>query len=318
MFKSLTKIFQKKAVAVIPVTPDLVCKRRALCTNLEHLYETQIALLSKTSVKASTIPLVKHYLELLPQYQTQLEQLKSNDYTKDDFPEETFLEVINKQLEMKVSELESINLKITPSDLKNLDENYSAKLDQFFYHFHTNRISASYALKEYVYPEPLLQEYNSRAVVERAIKTTSQMLSLNDYPVPKFELVGSEVAESPKIYCVSPHIVHIMFELFKNATIPSLTHSTPICIEVYADREDPNMITYEIKDHAGGMPASMVKKIWQFHYTTSKANDRDPIHGFGMGLPLCKVFAEFNDGSLELLNKEGDGVTVYLKIPRGI
>lgn len=327
MFKLVSSMFKTAPAPVIPVTRDLILKRSGLCSKLQHIYKAQIGLLSEALPRETIerVPLLKHYTSFEQQYVDQLTELENDELDKAEFSEEKFLALVNKQLDSKVLELETINQCITPNDLKLLDENYSKQIDSFFSHFHTNRIAASFELKEYIYPEPLLQIQNAKSVLDQAVKTTSKMLTLNDYPVPKFKLVQSSSSSSSSpppdeltVYCIAPHVVHIMFELFKNATLPSITHGKPILISIACEDSDPNTIVFKIKDNGGGMPASMLKKIWQFHYTTTQDNERDPIHGFGMGLPLCKVFAEFNDGSLTLVNKEGDGVTVYLKLPRGV
>ena len=325
MFKLVSSLFKTAPVPVVPVTRELLQRRSSLCSKLQHIYKAQIGVLSNALPRETVdrVPLLKYYTSFEQQYLDQLSELENDELEKTDFAEEKFLALINKQLDSKVLELESINQRITPSDLKLLDENYSKQIDAFFSHFHTNRIAASFELKEYIYPEPLLQVHDAKDVVDQAVKTTSQMLTLNDYPVPKFKQVPAASASPTSdgdlcVYCIAPHVVHIMFELFKNATLPSITHGKPILISIYGDESDPSTIVFKIKDNGGGMPPSMVRKIWQFHYTTTQDNDRDPIHGFGMGLPLCKVFAEFNDGSLTLVNEEGDGVTVYLKLPRGV
>lgn len=318
MFKFVSSIFKTAPAPIIPVTRELLNKRSKLCTTLDHIYKAQVGLITTGLPEGieNNVPLLKYYTAYLDSYNNELNQLSNKELCTLDFSEENFISIINKQLDGKLSELETINNQITPADLRLLDKHYSSKIDLFFSTFHTNRISASFELKEYLYPKPLLQIHNAKSVVDQAITTTFKMLTLNDYPVPKFEIVDSD--ENLKIYCVAPHVVHIMFELFKNATLPSIAKGKPILISINVDESDPNTIVLKIKDNGGGMKDSMVKKIWQFHYTTTKDSDRDPIHGFGMGLPLCKVFAEFNDGSLTLKNTQGEGVAVYLKLPKGI
>ncbi|TID31188.1 hypothetical protein CANINC_000235 [Pichia inconspicua] len=316
MFQRLSGFFKKAPVPIIKVTPELLLKRETLCNDLQQIYETQLNLFANAlppdTVK--NVPLIEHYTSLADEYKRHLSEIKNGNYISKEFTEELFVDLINKQLDYTVSELEIINSKIQHSDLKNLDEAYDKDIDRFFTDYHKNRISKSYLLKTYLYPDPLLTSQNSRLLLDEAIKTTSKMLSLNDYPIPKFNIMNSH-SEVPSAYCISAHVVHIMFELFKNATIPSMVRNQPIQIGIYSDVNNPDLVVFEIKDNGGGMPNSMLKKIWQFHYTTSNDNDRDVIHGFGMGLPLCKVFAEFNYGSIKLVNIEDHGVTVYLKLP---
>lgn len=316
MFKAFTSVFKKKPVVVINVTPELVQKRHRLSQNLQQIYKSQIDLMNKSVDNIAKVPLINHYIALNDQYKTQYKEICDKSFENIDYSEENFLKLINKQLDFKVSELEAINNKITIDELLSLDENYTDQIDGFFFKFHIDRINASFSLKEYIYHESLLQKHSSEKVLNDAIKSTSKILSLNDYPIPKFVITKSQ-SEFPEIYCIAPHIIHIMFELFKNATIPSITHNKPITINIIDDIENENVI-YEIIDNGGGMPTQMLGKIWQFHYTTSKETDRDVIHGFGMGLPLCKVFAKFNNGSLDLINRQGDGVTVRLTLPKFI
>ena len=316
MFKSFLSAFKTAPAKVVPVTPELIQKRKQLCTNLGNIYKSQIGVLT-SSLPQTTVdstPLIGYYTSLTEQYETQLKQLENANNESLKYAEEDFLRVINAQLDHKVMELEEINSSIKQDDLKSLDKHYNGAIDKFFFDFHTNRIRASYVLKGYIYQTLLLQRHNSLSLLKDAIKTTSNCLSLNDYPIPSFKV--DKTNTELDVYCVSPHVVHILFELLKNSTIPSITHGKPINLSVID--EDLKNIVIEVKDNGGGMPCSMVEKIWQFHYTTSNAADRDPIHGFGMGLPLCKVFAKFNNGDLTLINKEGTGVTVLLKIPKWI
>lgn len=316
MFKAISGIFKKAQIPIVPVTPELLAKREILCKDLQQIYKTQLSLFQDALPRETveSIPLIQHYTSLAKQYKKHLDQIQTEQFLNEGFKEESFVDLINKQLDYTVSELEIINSKIQYCDLKILDESYSDDIERFFTNYHKNRISKSYILKTYLYPEPLLTSQNSRLLLDEAIETTSRMLSLNDYPVPKFTIMNTH-HEVPSAYCISAHIVHVMFELFKNATIPSMLRNQPIQIGIYADVNNPDLVVFEIKDNGGGMPKSMLKKIWQFHYTSSNDTERDVIHGFGMGLPLCKVFAEFNYGSIKLVNIEDHGVTVYLKLP---
>lgn len=319
MFKSIFSVFKKSPPKIIPVTPELLHKRSKFCSNLKDIYQQQITLLSDTFPKETVdkISILQYYTSLLDQYKNQLSQINNEETINNiELTEESFSDLLLKQLDSTVSELEEINLKINSDDLKSLNDDYSEKIDLFFFNYHINRISISYALKEYLYPKPLLQIHQSSQILKDSIKLTSRMLTLNDYPVPKFEISKENSGADLKVYCVSPHIVHIIFELFKNATIPSITHIKPIKLSIYEDPKNNDLVVFKIKDRGGGMPNSTLQKIWQFHYTTTNDSDRDPIHGFGMGLPLCKVFAKFNNASLDLINREGDGVTILIKIPK--
>ncbi|ONH74687.1 [Pyruvate dehydrogenase (acetyl-transferring)] kinase, mitochondrial [Pichia kudriavzevii] len=258
MLKAFTSLFKNSGGKVTPkivLTPEILSSREGVTNKLKDLYSTQIKLLS--SKRDAKIPVVNHYVELLEQYEKQNEELHKLNPLDEGLSQESFIELLDNQLSVKVEELAKINSKLSFEDLSNLNA----------------------------------------------------ILSLNDYPVPTFEIDSIPL----KVKCVAPHLIHIMFELFKNSTLPSISRKKPIIVRV---TDEDGFVMFEIADRGGGMPDSSLDKIWQFHYTTSKISERDPIHGFGMGLPLCKVFADFNSGKLSMVNHEHFGVSVFLKIPR--
>lgn len=348
MFKAIGSLFGRKSVSQSEnITASLLNRRHTLCNHLVRIYAAQIALLEPKL--ASNLQMVNYYTRFQDEYKQQLDSIKrymnSAASANPPIPESDFKAILTTQIDNSMNQLETINTQIQLKDLTELDKGYTDELDMFFGHFHLNRIAASYALREYISLDPLIENTKVVNIVNNGIKTTSQVLGLNGYPVPKF-IVNKERSDLNLLTtCLSPHIVHIMFEMFKNASIPSLNKHKPITVSIYEDKEDvtpvgeliktelherkftlgkhhkrevnkDDMIIIEIMDEGGGMPISLVSKIWQFHYTTSNDLDRDTIHGFGMGLPLCKVFAEFNDGELKLVNREGDGVTIMIKLPR--
>ncbi|GMG41587.1 unnamed protein product [Ambrosiozyma monospora] len=120
------------------------------------------------------------------------------------------------------------------------------------------------------------------------------------------------------IECIPPHIQHIIFELLKNATIPSLKTKTPVTISYYPHEEAPQeKVVIKLSDLGGGLKdESLIDKIFHFHFTTTPRNSKDEVNGFGMGLPLCKVFALFNQGDLKLVNNPNVGVDLFITVPR--
>lgn len=333
MFKGIAGLFRNKPSQI--VTMEAMEARKTLCGHLMPIYQAQISLLHPPELSPH-LEMVRYYTDFTSQYQHNLQGLEEYLAKPDTTPEPDFAALIDAQLDNSISQLETINNRIQFEDLTALDAAYTTQLDTFFGDFHLNRIAASYAMTEYLSPEPIMKTVKVVDIVKNGIKTTSQVLGLNGYPVPKFILNKQGSDLDLMTTCVPPHIVHIMFEMFKNASIPSLHKQKPITVSVYKDTLPVNptvneftlstfkktqiksdeMVTIEIKDEGGGMPASVLAKIWQFHYTTSNDTDRDEIHGFGLGLPLCKAFANFNDGYLGLSNIEGNGVTIKIKLPR--
>ena len=93
-------------------------------------------------------------------------------------------------------------------------------------------------------------------------------------------------------------------------------------------------VTIKIADKGGGVPRSVIDKMWTFaHSTLSDAmnpSENNDTHfdeftggsvkgkGFnirGFGLPLARIYARYFGGELTLKSMEGYGVDAYLYLP---
>ncbi|GMM28454.1 hypothetical protein DAMA08_011700 [Martiniozyma asiatica (nom. inval.)] len=327
MFKKVFELFKTSPKSIV-LSTELIQQRNSLIQHLSHIYTSQIDVLKQQQ----TLPILKLYTSLLPFYQSELLHLTSLKKSLEPMPEVEFRDLLNTQLDHIINQLELMSVNIKPQLITELEQNYSIEIDYLLKNYHFNRISSTYSIREYLSDVPLIQTQFADELVKKSIQFTEKILELNDYPVPKF-IVNCD--QKIKSVCIPPHITHIMFELFKNATLPSIKNSKPITVTIYSEPQNDTIkknpvnfkynkikpavtnknVVFKISDEGGGMPNELVNKIWHFHYTTSNDSDRDSIHGFGLGLPLCGVFAEFNAGSLKLINEPGVGVTIYLTLP---
>ncbi|WAQ82110.1 hypothetical protein PtA15_2A423 [Puccinia triticina] len=129
---------------------------------------------------------------------------------------------------------------------------------------------------------------------------------------------------------VPSHLNHMVFEVLKNSLRAVVeTHGVdadefpPIKVIVAQGAED---ITIKISDEGGGIPRSAVGLVWTYMYTTAQAQrlDRDfegtdfkaPMAGFGYGLSIARLYAQYFGGNLKLISMEGYGTDVYLHLSR--
>ncbi|GME69044.1 unnamed protein product [[Candida] boidinii] len=176
-------------------------------------------------------------------------------------------------------------------------------------------------------------------LLEDSIVKTFNLFESNGYdydlnlPDIKINLNNKDLT----ISCIPNHVIHIIFEVLKNSVLATM-HNTnssssssskePIIINVF---DDPDSIEIKICDQGGGIPRDKLSKIWSYHYTTtdSKTSENSVellnstqketiISGLGFGLPLCKLYILFNHGEFELINHEGFGVDVIIRLPKGI
>ncbi|KAK4336672.1 hypothetical protein RND71_043676 [Anisodus tanguticus] len=144
---------------------------------------------------------------------------------------------------------------------------------------------------------------------------------------PDFKLNGH-------LNCSFPYIElpldYILPEILKNAvraTAESHLDSPclpPITITIANNNQD---FVIRVSDRGGGIPASLIKKVTNYHFSTANENKADqrldgglfgsimsepndysmPMHGFGFGLPTSKAYAKYLCGSLTLISMHGTG-----------
>uniref|UniRef100_A0AAQ4Q233 Protein-serine/threonine kinase n=1 Tax=Gasterosteus aculeatus aculeatus TaxID=481459 RepID=A0AAQ4Q233_GASAC len=141
---------------------------------------------------------------------------------------------------------------------------------------------------------------------------------------PFFYCAGTKKKNLPiSIVYVPSHLYHMLFELFKNAmraTIETHDHSStlpPVEVMVALGDED---LSIKMSDRGGGVPFRRMDKLFSYMYSTAPAprigeRTRPPLAGFGYGLPISRLYAQYFQGDLQLFSMEGHGTdaVIYLK-----
>lgn len=157
---------------------------------------------------------------------------------------------------------------------------------------------------------------------------TSKMLCEQYYltsPDMQISQVNAKRPGEPlHIVYVPSHLYHMLFELFKNAMRATVeTHETsptlpPIKVRVSLGSED---LTIKMSDRGGGVALRKIERLFSYMYTTAPSpvhmdNSRNaPLAGFGYGLPISRLYAQYFQGDLKLYSMEGYGTSavIYLK-----
>ena len=71
-------------------------------------------------------------------------------------------------------------------------------------------------------------------------------------------------------------------------------------------------IIIKIHDKGGGFSRKEIKKLFSYFYTTSSY--KSDLSGYGFGLPLAKVYAQYFGGDLLVLPIDSVGTDVYIYI----
>uniref|UniRef100_A0A8C3B2E1 Protein-serine/threonine kinase n=1 Tax=Cyclopterus lumpus TaxID=8103 RepID=A0A8C3B2E1_CYCLU len=125
------------------------------------------------------------------------------------------------------------------------------------------------------------------------------------------------------IVYVPSHLYHMLFELFKNAMRATIeTHDKsntlpPIQVRVSLGDED---MSIKVSDKGGGVPFRRIENLFSYMFSTAPApqigeHTRPPLAGFGYGLPISRLYAQYFQGDLQLYSMEGHGTdaVIYLK-----
>ncbi|KAM6268936.1 pyruvate dehydrogenase (acetyl-transferring) kinase isozyme 1, mitochondrial isoform 2-T2 [Porphyrio hochstetteri] len=142
------------------------------------------------------------------------------------------------------------------------------------------------------------------------------------------ELILEELnAKSPgqpmQVVYVPSHLYHMVFELFKNAMRATMEHNAdrciypPIHVHVTLGNED---LTVKMSDHGGGVPMRKIDRLFNYMYSTAprprvETSRATPLAGFGYGLPISRLYAQYFQGDLKLYSLEGYGTdaVIYIK-----
>lgn len=151
--------------------------------------------------------------------------------------------------------------------------------------------------------------------------------------VPRVEISfhGSEKAR--KLPLIPHYLFYIVAELLKNSfRAVAETHLAsgatgnpePLQIRVACDEAQVALL---IMDRGGGIPFERQPHVWSYMYSTARGNQicqetghmldqgtasPTPFSGYGVGLPLSRLYAEYLGGSLHLMSMPNFGTHAYL------
>lgn len=192
---------------------------------------------------------------------------------------------------------------------------------------------------------------NVGEIAEDAIETAKyiceEYYGLFECPEIQLILTNNEI----EFMYVPGHLIHMLFETLKNSLRATIEFHTPR-LKQQLMKKDPDLkvedidindlkfppikviisegsedIAIKISDEGGGIPRSEVPLIWTYLYTTvsetpvldseyNQTSFKAPMAGFGYGLPISRLYAQYFGGDLKLISMEGYGTDVYLHLNR--
>uniref|UniRef100_A0A2K5BUP9 Protein-serine/threonine kinase n=1 Tax=Aotus nancymaae TaxID=37293 RepID=A0A2K5BUP9_AOTNA len=164
-------------------------------------------------------------------------------------------------------------------------------------------------------------------VIKDGYENARRLCDLYYINSPELEL-GELNAKSPgqpiQVVYVPSHLYHMVFELFKNAMRATMEHHAdkgvypPIQVYVTLGNED---LTVKMSDRGGGVPLRKIDRLFNYMYSTAprprvETSRAVPLAGFGYGLPISRLYAQYFQGDLKLYSLEGYGTdaVIYIKV----
>ena len=218
-------------------------------------------------------------------------------------------------------------------------------LDRFF----TARIGLRFLMEHHVRSfhhqeegwSGIIQENFHPAEVLRDAAADAKMLCEDEFGfAPDVQLRMAEVEDMPsetrnsRLTYVPSHMHYICTELLKNAMrATSERHKAaaelpPVVVTAAFGKEH---LGVRISDEGGGIALTEARHVWRYAYTTApvplvEVEDtsarppqtlrRSALAGYGMGLPLSRLYAQYLGGRLDLRSLEGSGTDCFLHLPR--
>eukprot|EP00438_Fugacium_kawagutii_P017514 Skav206902 [mRNA] locus=scaffold2387:365082:377886:+ [translate_table: standard] len=141
---------------------------------------------------------------------------------------------------------------------------------------------------------------------------------------------------------VPKYLYYMVLELLKNSARATIETSSsqeeiearPIKVTVSANS---GQVAIRIQDMAGGIPFEVAERVWSYTYSTADTRSDVWEHqgtplagtlaiaaggggkatvGYGVGLPLSRLYAQYLGGSLNLMSMPGEGTTAFLHLKR--
>lgn len=206
----------------------------------------------------------------------------------------------------------------------------TAFVDHFLDTFFMNRIGSNVLLNQYlasvdktrVNPGTVDPECDVTEICKQTAEEVRHICRYYKMPVPNMSVETHDVTTDENAdlkFAFIPGIIsYIVQEILKNSCRATLENCSadlechPINLTVCGDHQ---RVLIHISDRAGGIPFDATQHVWSYLYTTAKEG-QSFLAGYGIGLPVSRLYANYLGGSLNLVSLPGFGTHAYVFFPR--
>lgn len=197
-----------------------------------------------------------------------------------------------------------------------------AEIDQFADDFFLTRIAADLAMAQFLALQrgkSMLEKVNPAEVVRVAAAHVGQLCDQQFKAHPEVEI--RDIGKQDSTLMVPPqYLYYVLIEILKNSMRATMDqkHDPPRPLEVIICA-DEDRVVLAVRDRGGGIKLSALPKVWSYLYTTALKTKDDkptPLAGFGVGLPLSRLYAKYLGAKIELQSLPGFGTDVFITLQR--
>jgi len=149
---------------------------------------------------------------------------------------------------------------------------------------------------------------------------------------------GFEGKLETKVPTIPEHVEYITREVLKNAVRATVEHHRasmdlpPVVVGIFEGKFD---VLIKVSDRGGGFDRRVAKRIWEYGFTTARDLEKEKalpgtsvmegtvqeqqkmqVAGFGVGLPLSRLYARYFGGDVHLSQMYGHGTDVLVNLNR--
>lgn len=219
-----------------------------------------------------------------------------------------------------------------------MDQNIDEYLNRFF----MARIGLRFLIEHHISSKKnapgfsgiIQSECNPTLVAQDAAEDAQELCTLLYGDSPEVKILGSF---GEGFTYVPGHLHYMLSELLKNSLRATCTHHgpdkklPPVEVVIARGRSD---VTIKISDKGGGIPFKKVDQIWSYCLTSDSPTDSSStpkfrstsveviqgqqasLSGYGCGLPLARLYAQYFGGHIDLKSMEGWGTDAYVHLNR--
>lgn len=130
---------------------------------------------------------------------------------------------------------------------------------------------------------------------------------------PQLAECGGQVKSGRLLPCsASPGVLENILYLLISNSIKYRDSRRKLEISVSSERNSGGSVTYVVSDNGRGIKAADLPRIF---YMFFRGDMPDTKKGEGISLPMAKILAENNDGSIRAESREGEGTVFFLTLP---